>query len=64
MVDIRIDHEVGVYTEHYSRILKWYNLAFKDKHPSKEDEKTFHLFNVVYDDLVRANLEEQQDERD
>ena len=60
---VRIDHDIGIYEEHYERILKWYNLAFKDKHPSKEDEKAFMLFSVLYNDIVRENKEEY-DERD
>jgi hypothetical protein len=55
---VRIDHDVGIYEEHYASILKWYNLAFKDKHPSKADEKTFNLFRVIYYDIVRENKEE------
>ena len=55
---VRIDHDVGIYEEHYASILKWYNLAFKDKHPSKADEKTFNLFRVLYYDIVRENKEE------
>ena len=35
---MRIDHDIGIYSEHYAMVLKWYSLAFKDKHPSKEDE--------------------------
>jgi len=59
---VRIDHDVGIYEEHYASILRWYNLAFKDKHPSKEDEKTFNLFRVIYDDIVRENQEEYDDD--
>ena len=64
MGNTRIDHDVGIYEEHYAMILKWYNLAFKDKHPSKEDEKTFNLFRVIYDDIVRENQEEYDEDED
>ena len=62
MGNTRIDHDVGIYEEHYASILRWYSLAFKDKHPSKEDEKTFNLFRVIYDDIVRENQEEYDDD--
>ena len=62
MGNTRIDHDVGIHEEHYAMILKWYNLAFKDRHPSKEDEKTFNLFRVIYDDIVRENLEDYYDD--
>ena len=62
MGNTRIDHDVGIYEEHYASILRWYSLAFKDKHPSKEDEKTFNLFRVIYDDIVRENLEDYYDD--
>ena len=64
MGNTRIDHDVGIYEEHYAMILKWYNLAFKDRHPSKEDEKTFNLFRVIYDDIVREHLEDYYDDDD
>ena len=64
MGNTRIDHDVGIYEEHYASILRWYSLAFKDKHPSKEDEKTFNLFRVIYDDIVRENQEEYDDDED
>jgi hypothetical protein len=44
---MRIDHDIGIYEEHYASVLRWYNLAFKDKHPSKEDEKTFN-YSISY----------------
>ena len=62
MGNTRIDHDVGIYEEHYASILRWYSLAFKDKHPSKEDEKTFNLFRVIYDDIVRENKEEYDED--
>ena len=62
MGNTRIDHDVGIYEEHYAMIIKWYNLAFKGKHPSKADEKTFNLFRVIYDDIVRENQEEYDDD--
>jgi hypothetical protein len=64
MGNTRIDHDVGIYEEHYASILRWYSLAFKDKHPSKEDEKTFNLFRVIYDDIVRENQEEYDEDED
>ena len=59
---VRIDHDIGIYEEHYASVLRWYNLAFKGKHPSKADEKTYNLFCVLYDDIVRENKEENIDE--
>ena len=61
---VRIDFSVGIYQEHLASILRWYSFAYKDKHPSKEDEKTFNLFRVLYEDLVRENKEENDDNRD
>lgn len=61
---MRIDHDIGLYPEHYAAVLRWYSLAFKDKHPTKSDEKIYHLFNVVYDDICREALEEKQEEMD
>ena len=54
---MRIDHDIGIYSEHYAMVIKWYNLAFKGKHPSKEDEKTFNLFRVIYEDILREDKE-------
>jgi hypothetical protein len=57
---MRIDHNIGVYPEHYASVLRWYNLAFKGIHPSKEDEKTYQLFNIIYEDIIRESYEEYE----
>ena len=62
MIIIRIDHDIGIYTEHYAKIIQWYNLAFKGKHPSKQDKETFTLFNLIYNDMVREDREDKIDE--
>jgi hypothetical protein len=54
---MRIDHDIGIYSEHYAMVLKWYSLAFKDKHPSRDDEKTYNLFRVIYEDILREDKE-------
>jgi len=61
---MRIDHDIGIYTDHYAKILKWYSLAFKDKHPSKDDEECYNLFNTIYKDMIREEKEEQDAQRD
>ncbi len=59
---MRTEHTIGVYTEHYAMILKWYSLAFKDKHPSKKDEEAYNLFKVIYEDNLRDDEETKDDE--
>jgi hypothetical protein len=54
---MRIDHDVGIYPEHYAMVLKWYSLAFKDKHPSKADEECYNLFRVIHNDVLREDKE-------
>jgi len=45
-------------------VLKWYSLAFKDKHPSRDDEKTYNLFRVIYEDILREDKEGYNDDED
>ena len=59
---MRVDWEVGIYPEHFNRILKWYNLAFKDKHPTREDEEVFNLISLLFNDLKRQAEEDKIDE--
>ena len=61
---VRIEFSVGVYEDHLASIIRWYTLANKDKHPTKEDERTFNLFRVLYEDLARDNKEEIEYNRD
>jgi len=57
---MRIDHDIGIYPEHYGWILKIYSMAFKDKHPSKQDEEYFNLFRVIHTDILREDKEEKE----
>lgn len=52
---------VGIIEEDLARVMKWYSLAFKDKHPSKEDEECYMLFKLLHKDLKRENEEENDD---
>ena len=61
---MRIDHDIGIYSEHSAMDLKWYSLAFKDKHPSRDDEKTYNLFRVIYEDILREDKEGYNDDED
>ena len=56
---VSITTSIGIYEEHYATILKWNGLAFKGKEPSKKDQETFNIFNVIYTDIVRENKEEK-----
>ena len=61
---VRIEFSVGVYEDHLASIIRWYTLAHKDKHPTKEYERTFNIFRVLYEDLARDNKEEIEYNRD
>lgn len=56
---MRIDHDIGIYTEDYARMLKWYSWA---KNPTKEDKKLYDLIGVIYNDLLREDKEAKEDE--
>lgn len=58
---VSIDMTIGVWEEDIARVMKWYSLAFKDKHPSKEDEECYMLFKLLHKDLKREN-EAEKDE--
>lgn len=57
---MRIDHDIGIYTEHYAMIIKWYNLAFRGKEPSNKDKDTFALFTLIYNDMIREDKEDKE----
>jgi len=57
---MRVEWEIGLYAIDFEKILKWYNLAFKDKHPSKDDEKLFHKMEWIADDLRIQEREEKE----
>jgi len=58
---MRIEWEIGIYPEYFERALKWYNLAFKDKHPSKDDERIFHIFEwLIADNRIQDTEEEAE----
>jgi hypothetical protein len=59
---VSIELSVSIREEDISRWLKWYSLAFKDKHPSKDDEDCYMLLKVLHTDIVKENKEEQSDE--
>jgi len=61
---VSITTSIGIYEDNYAAVLRWYNLAFKGKHPSKKDEETFNLFTVIYTDIVRENKEEKDANED
>jgi len=56
----RIDWEIGLYAEDFEQVLKWYNLLYKDKHPSKQDEKLFHKVEWIAEDLRKQAQEERE----
>ena len=55
---VRLEFEIGLYNEHFEKTLKWYNLAFKDRHPSKEDKEVYELINTLVLDMRRQDEEE------
>lgn len=55
---VRVEFEVGVYNEHFERTLKWYNLAFKDRHPSEVDKAVYDLIKTLVLDMRRQDIEE------
>jgi len=58
---VSISLEVSVREEDLAKVLKWYSLAFKEKHPSKEDETCYNLFKLLHADIQRENKEEQEE---
>ena len=58
----RMNWEIGLYAEFFERILKWYNMLFKDKHPSKEDEMLYHRLVWLAEDMRRQEREEELEE--
>ena len=59
---MRYEWQLGIYQEHFRRCLKWYNLAFKAKHPKKEDEEVFNLLNIILNDMDKQDEEASEDE--
>ena len=56
---VSISNSVGIYVDHLETVLKWYGLAFSEKHkPTTKDKDTFNLMTVIHKDLVRENKEE------
>ena len=58
---MRTNWEIGLYAHHFEKVVKWYSLAFQSKHPSKEDEKAYHLFSLIADDLIIQDKEEKEE---
>lgn len=56
-----IDIPISIRLHHLEAMLKWYPLAYKDKHPSKIDEITFNLICVMHQDAL-DDLKEDQHE--
>lgn len=59
---VRVEFEVGVYTEHFERALSWYLMNFgKENHPSAKDKEAFELFNTLVRDGKRQDREEENE---
>ena len=61
---MRLEIDVGLYHTDLATILKWYQLAFKNKHENKEDERLFQKLTVLYEDMLREDAEENEIESD
>jgi len=59
---VSISLEISVREEDFANVLRWYSLAFKDKHPTKADETCYNLFRLLHADIQRENQEEGEDE--
>ena len=57
---MRLEIEVGLYSDDIATCLKWYSRAYGDKHPSKNDEKLFNKLNIFHDDLIRQDKENEE----
>lgn len=59
---MRLEIEVGLYHTDIARCIKWYSTAYKDKHPSKDDEKLWSKLNLFYEDMLLQDKEEKENE--
>ena len=56
-----IELPISIRKHNLEAILKWYSLAYKDKHPSKIDELTYNLIGVLYYDTLEDEKEALND---
>jgi len=54
---MRLEIEVGLYNQDIARCLKWYSSLYKDKHPSKDDERLFQKLTLFYEDMLLQDKE-------
>ena len=59
---VSISLEISVREDDFANVLRWYSLAFKDKHPTKQDEECYNLFRILHKDLQKDNKEEKDNE--
>ena len=52
--------DINYSSSDFEQTLKWYNLAFKDKHPNKQDERAYHKINMLVESLKQDELEENE----
>lgn len=52
--------EINFNKDNFETALKWYGMIFKEKHPSKKDEETYHKFSL----LLQTLKEDEESEKD
>ena len=57
-----LEVEINFCSSDFDKVLKWYSLAFKGKHPNKEDERVFNKLSVLTDSLRQDEKEEEKDD--
>jgi len=57
-----INIEILFSHDDFEKCLKWYNLAFKDKHPSKEDERVFHKLEILVESMRKEDELDREDD--
>jgi hypothetical protein len=64
MIKTMFEIEINFSSQDFERALKWYGLAFKDRHPSIEDEKIYNKLGVLVDSLRQDEIMERLQEND
>lgn len=57
-----LEVEINFCSEDFEKVLKWYSLAFKGKHPNKEDERVFNKMSMLSISLKEDEDEMKEDE--
>ena len=50
-LDMVVELGINYTVEDFEQALKWYGLLYKDKHPSKTDERIYHKLNILVDSM-------------